>query len=101
MKTMDVALICRALGDSNRLEIIQMLSDGEKCGCRLLEKFEITQPTLSHHMKILVECGLVNDRREGKWHHYSLNCNTLPAYTAFIDSLTCEKCSDGKGGCRS
>ena len=101
MKTMDVALICRALGDSNRLEIIQMLSDGEKCGCRLLEKFEITQPTLSHHMKILVECGLVNDRREGKWHHYSLNCDTLTKYKAFIDSLTCEKCSDGKGGCRS
>ncbi|MDY5907889.1 MAG: metalloregulator ArsR/SmtB family transcription factor [Bullifex sp.] len=101
MKTMDVALICRALGDSNRLEIIQMLSDGEKCGCRLLEKFEITQPTLSHHMRILVECGLVNDRREGKWHHYSLNCNTLTEYKAFIDSLTCEKCSDGKGGCRS
>ena len=100
MKTMDVALICRALGDANRLEIIRMLSDREKCGCRLLEKFEITQPTLSHHMKILVECGLVNDRREGKWHHYSLNCNTLTEYKAFIDSLTCEKCSDGKGGCR-
>ena len=101
MKTMDVALICRALGDSNRLEIIQMLSDGEKCGCRLLEKFEITQPTLSHHMRILVECGLVNDRREGKWHHYSLNCDTMIEYKSFIDSLTCEKCSDGKGGCRS
>ena len=100
MKTMDVALICRALGDSNRLEIVKMLADGEKCGCRLLEKFEITQPTLSHHMRILVECGLVNDRREGKWHHYSLNCDTLTEYKAFIDSLTCEKCSDGKGGCR-
>ena len=101
MKTMDVALICRALGDSNRLEIIQMLSDGEKCGCRLLEKFEITQPTLSHHMKILVECGLVNDRREGNWNHYSLNCDTLTEYKAYIDSLTCEKCSEGKCGCRS
>ena len=66
MELTNVALICKALGDSNRLEIVQMLSDGEKCGCRLLEKFEITQPTLSHHMKILVECGLVNDRKEGK-----------------------------------
>ena len=101
MKSMDVALICRALGDANSLEIVKMLADGEKCGCRLLEKFEITQPTLSHHMRILVECGLVNDRREGKWHHYSLNCDTLTEYKAFIDSLTCEKCSDGKGGCRS
>lgn len=50
MELTNVALICKALGDSNRLEIVQMLSDGEKCGCRLLEKFEITQPTLSHHM---------------------------------------------------
>lgn len=58
MNAMDVALICKALGDANRLEIVKMLSDGEKCGCKLLERFEITQPTLSHHMKILVECGL-------------------------------------------
>ena len=46
MNAMDVALICKALGDTNRLEIVQMLSDGEKCGCKLLERFEITQPTL-------------------------------------------------------
>lgn len=98
MKTMDVALICKALGDANRLEIVKMLSDGEKCGCKLLEKFEITQPTLSHHMKILVECGLVNDRKEGKWHHYSLSCETLNAFQAFMDSLTCVRVSDCKGG---
>ena len=48
MNAMDVALICKALGDANRLKIVQMLSDGEKCGCKLLERFEITQPTLSH-----------------------------------------------------
>ena len=53
MNTVDVALICKALGDSNRLQIVQMLSEGEKCGCKLLEAFEITQPTLSHHMRIL------------------------------------------------
>lgn len=85
MKEMDVALICKALSDANRLEIVQMLSEGEKCGCRILEKFDITQPTLSHHMKILVECGLVNDRKEGKWHHYSLNGNTLAEFKAFIE----------------
>ena len=96
MELTNVALICKALGDSNRLEIVQMLSDGEKCGCRLLEKFEITQPTLSHHMKILVECGLVNDRKEGKWHHYSLNCDTLLEFKNFIGSLTCESCCDKK-----
>lgn len=102
MKPMDVALICKALGDANRLEIVQMLSDGEKCGCKLLERFDITQPTLSHHMKILVGCGLVNDRRDGKWHYYSLNCETLADFKSFIEELTC--CTGGcstekKGGC--
>ena len=87
MNTIDVAVICKALGDSNRLQIVQMLSDGEKCGCKLLEAFEITQPTLSHHMKILCECGLVNNRKEGKWHHYSLNSETWKAFSDFIDSV--------------
>lgn len=99
MKAMDVALICKALGDANRLEIVQMLSEGEKCGCKLLEKFEITQPTLSHHMKILVECGIVNDRKEGKWHYYSLNGETLTGYKRFIDGLTCVAAPNGKGRC--
>lgn len=101
MKEIDVAHICKALGDANRLEIVQMLSDGEKCGCKLLERFEITQPTLSHHMKILCECGLINDRREGKWHYYSLNDQTLTDYKAFIDGLTCVKCCDTKSRCCS
>lgn len=95
MNTTDIAVICKALGDSNRLQIVQMLSDGEKCGCKLLEAFEITQPTLSHHMKILCECGLVNDRKEGKWHHYSLNCETLQGFKKFIENLSCVK----EGGC--
>lgn len=95
MNRIDVALICKALGDSNRLQIVQMLSDGEKCGCKLLEKFEITQPTLSHHMKILCECGLVDTRKEGKWSHYSLNCETLNGFKQFIEGLNC---CDGKGG---
>ena len=54
MAKLDEVLICKALGDPNRMEIVKMLSDQEKCGCKLLEKFDITQPTLSHHMKILV-----------------------------------------------
>ena len=98
MNTVDVALICKALGDSNRLQIVQMLSEGEKCGCKLLEAFKITQPTLSHHMRILTECGLVNARKEGKWSHYSLNCETLKEYKQFIEGLSC---TNGQGGCNS
>ena len=61
---------------------------------------QITQPTLSHHMKILVECGLVNARKDGKWQHYSLNCETLTQFKEFIEGLTC--CgSNSEGGCCS
>ena len=83
----DIVVICKALGDVNRLQIIQMLSDGEKCGCKLLEAFDITQPTLSHHMKILCECGLVNDRKEGKWHHYSINLDVWNSFCMFINRI--------------
>lgn len=87
MNTIDIVTICKALGDQNRLQIVQMLSDGEKCGCKLLEAFEITQPTLSHHMKILCDCGLVNDRKEGKWHHYSLNTEAWKDFCDFVSLL--------------
>ena len=73
MKAEEVAGICKALGDPNRLEIVMMLVDGEKCGCKLLERFEITQPTLSHHMKILTDSGLGIARKDWKWVHYSIN----------------------------
>ena len=89
MNEIDIALICKALGDSNRLKIVKMLSGGEKCACKLLEAFEITQPTLSHHMKILTECGLVTARKDGKWSHYSLSSETLTAFKEFISELEC------------
>ena len=84
-----MAFICKALSDSNRLQIVQQLSDGEKCACKLLEAFDITQPTLSHHMKILCECGLVRDRQVGKWRYYSLCGETLRNFKAFIEKLSC------------
>ena len=95
MNTIDAALICKVLSDSNRLQIIQMLADGEKCGCQLLEKFEITQPTLSHHMKILCECSLVKARKEGKWSFYSLNCDTLNAFKNHINGISCTYKEEG------
>ena len=96
MVQMDVSLICKALGDSNRLRIVRALLEGEMCACRLLEQFSITQPTLSHHMKVLCDCGLVNVRKEGKWSHYSLNCETLTAFRQFIGGLVCRCAQDGE-----
>lgn len=65
--------ILKALSDPNRLRIIDILSCGEKCACEILREFNFTQPTLSHHMKILMECGLVNCRKIGTWNHYEIN----------------------------
>lgn len=96
MCEIDVALICKALSDANRLKIVEMLSYGEKCGCKLLEAFDITQPTLSHHMKILEESGLVNGEKQGKWTHYSLCCETLKEFKNFIASLECCKGGNSK-----
>lgn len=76
----DKAKIVKALSDANRLKIVDILSCGEKCACDLLEHFDFTQPTLSHHMKVLIDCGIVKGRKEGLWNHYSLNnsnCNKL------------------------
>lgn len=63
----------KALADETRLQIVEMLVSGELCACKIQEKFDFTQPTLSYHMKILTDCGLVNGRREGAWMRYTLN----------------------------
>ena len=70
--------IYKAIGEINRIKIIEMLSTGEKCACILLENFNFTQPTLSHHMRVLLDCGIVKCRKEGTWIHYRLDdiaCN--------------------------
>ena len=72
--------ILKALGEINRLKIVDMLSSGEKCACIILESFHFTQPTLSHHMKVLMDSGIVKCRKEGTWMHYSLDrelCNDV------------------------
>ena len=78
----------KALSDTNRLMIVDMLSCGELCACMILEKFNITQPTLSHHMRILCDCGLVNGRKEGKWTYYSLNEKAVRDLKALITEVT-------------
>ena len=85
----EVATICKAMSDTNRLQIIEMLTQGEKCGCNLLEELQVTQPTLSHHMKVLSDCGLVSSYKDGKWQHYSINCEKFKEYKEYIASITC------------
>lgn len=91
LKTSESSAIFKALGDDNRLKIMTTLLKGEMCGCRLLECFAISQPTLSHHMKILIDCGLVKARKDGKWHFYSPNCEVIHALQSVIASWSCCK----------
>ena len=67
-----MALIFKALSDENRIRILKLLHNGEMCACKLLDALNISQPTLSHHMKILCDARIVNGRKEGKWMHYSI-----------------------------
>ena len=79
--------VFKAISDETRLKIIDMLSnDIEMCACHILEEFSISQPTLSYHMKILSDSGLVNARRDGAWMKYTLNKERA---NEVLEFLTC------------
>lgn len=84
MKIKDVAIAFKALSDETRIEIVKMLYGGELCACNILESFNITQPTLSYHMKILTDSGIVSACRKGAWTHYTLNKNFLSELGDFL-----------------
>ena len=82
-----VAAMFKALGDENRIRILKLLRGGEKCACKLLEELNICQPTLSHHMKIVWDAGIVAGRREGKWMHYSICCDGVKHIRRILQEL--------------
>ena len=83
----EMVVIFKALSDENRIRILEMLRGGEKCACKLLEELSISQPTLSHHMKILCDAGIVSGRKEGKWTHYSMCCESVHKVRAFMENV--------------
>jgi len=96
--------VLKALADETRLSILHMLQDGELCACKIQERFDISQPTLSYHMKILTQSGLVKSRKDGLWMQYSLIaenfCETRDLLARFSSSSTARKsiclCADQK-----
>ncbi len=77
----------KALADETRLEIINMLTESEElCACKILENFNITQPTLSYHMKILTDSGLVLGNKDGSWMKYTLNSERITELRSFLNS---------------
>ena len=105
-KYLEYTKVFKALGDPKRAMIVDMLSCGELCACMILEKFEMSQSTLSHHMKLLCESGLVKSREQGKWTYYSLDADAVGKTKQFFCDLTsdqenciCKKDADCRKGC--
>lgn len=79
--------VLKALSDETRLRIIDILACGEQCACDVLEKLEITQPTLSHHMKTLTESGLVTGVKDGSWVRYTINDDRYAEIIRFLNKV--------------
>lgn len=79
--------IFKAFCDPNRLKILNILKSGEHCACKLLDILEVSQSTLSHHMKILADAHIVNVRKDGKWSHYSLSDEGIQLIITYLQQL--------------
>lgn len=84
---LDTAKVLKAISDPKRLRIVDMLSCGELCACVIQEEFSITQPTLSHDMKVLLDAGVVRARKEWKNTYYSLNTEYLEEFSHTLSEM--------------
>lgn len=95
------AQIFKAFCDENRLRILALLRGGEKCACNLQDELHIGQSTLSHHMKILCDSGVVVGRKEGKWVHYRIDPEGgAQAIALLTQIITCNVKSSAACFCR-
>ncbi|GAA3518047.1 metalloregulator ArsR/SmtB family transcription factor [Aeromicrobium panaciterrae] len=72
----------KAIGDPTRLRLLSLVAahaDGEACVCDLNEPLDLSQPTVSHHLKILVDAGLLTRTKRGTWSYYAIVPGALPA----------------------
>ena len=83
----EIAQVFKAFCDENRLMILEMLQSGEKCACKLLDELNIGQSTLSHHMKILCESGVVVSRKEGKWTYYTISREGIEVAMGLLEGM--------------
>jgi len=76
-----------ALASETRLQIVEMLSHGERCVCELQDALDAAQSRLSFHLRVLKESGLVSDRRQGRWMYYALNREALEGIAHFAQAV--------------
>ena len=83
----DLAHILKALADPTRLRLVSMVAaheGGEACVCDLTDPLGLTQPTISHHLKVLVDAGIFSRDKRGKWAYYALVPSALGALSAVL-----------------
>jgi ArsR family transcriptional regulator len=81
------AQLFHALSDETRLAVLDMLHHGERCVCELQDELDAAQSRLSFHLRVLKEAGLVIDRKDGRWVHYSLNGDTFAEVEEVLTEL--------------
>ena len=96
------ARLFHALSDETRLQVVEMLSSGERCVCELQDRVGAAQSRLSFHLKVLRDAGLVNDRKQGRWVYYSLRPDVLDDLSALLLDLKPDEnavtwCACGEG----
>lgn len=94
-----ISRVFKALCDENRVRILKMLMSGEKCACVLLEELNIVQSTLSSHMKILCDSGLVSDRKDGKWKHFRLSEEGFQLAIGYLQAISNGNSEDQNKSC--
>ena len=97
----DVLARFQAIAEETRLEIVQLLSGGERCVCELQAELDAAQSRLSFHLKKLKDAGVITDRRDGRWVYYSLVPEALEEMRAFLGVVKEENdaCRAGGGCC--
>ncbi len=100
----ELSKIFKTLCEPIRLQILDILSCGEMCACKILEDLSISQSTLSHHMKVLINSGLVKSRKAATWMHYSINRENIEKLYVSIEDMTSQKenyiCQKTDNSCR-
>ena len=90
------AKVFKALCDERRQRILELLHGGEKCACVLIEEMGMPQSSLSYHMKILCESGIVTSREEGKWTHYQISRQGSEKAVALLKTITAVEETDSE-----
>jgi ArsR family transcriptional regulator, arsenate/arsenite/antimonite-responsive transcriptional repressor len=87
----ELAPLFKALGDPVRLRLLSLIAchdGGEACVCELTEAFDLTPPTISHHLKVLKQAGLISSERRGTWIYYRADPVTLERLSALLGPRT-------------